>query len=145
MWTVTLLFSATDMRIMHIGVWVFVPYSEKRAEMNVKSKVWLEKEGKAVFGAGKLSLLEAIESEGSISGAARKLNMSFRHAWSTINSAEENLGIKLIVRKKGGTGGGESTLTKEAGVLMKKYSILFEEVLDFSKERFHSIFPGQLG
>ncbi|HEB33064.1 MAG TPA: LysR family transcriptional regulator [Spirochaetes bacterium] len=132
------------MRILHIAGWVFVPYSGKRADMNVKSKVWLEKEGKAVFGAGKLSLLEAIESEGSISGAARKLNMSFRHAWSSINSAEENLGIKLIVRKKGGTGGGESTLTKEAGILMKKYSILFEEVLDFSKDRFHSIFSGQL-
>ncbi len=131
------------MRILHIGGCVFVPCSGKRADMNVKSKVWLEKEGKAVFGAGRLSLLEAIESEGSISGAARKLNMSFRHAWSTINSAEENLGIKLIVRKKGGTGGGESTLTKEAGILMKKYSILFDEILDFSKDRFHSIFPGQ--
>jgi molybdate transport system regulatory protein len=111
--------------------------------MDVKSKVWLEKEGKAVFGAGKLSLLKAIESEGSISAAARKLNMSFRHAWSSINSAEENLGIKLITRKKGGTGGGESTLTKEAAVLMKKYGALFEEISDFSKDRFNSIFSGQ--
>ncbi len=113
--------------------------------MNVKSKVWLEKEGKAVFGAGRLSLLKAIESEGSISGAARKLNMSFRHAWSTINSAEENLGIKLIVRKKGGAGGGESSLTEEAGILIKKYSILFKEVSDFSEDRFQSIFSGQAG
>jgi molybdate transport system regulatory protein len=110
--------------------------------MDVRSKVWLEEGGKAVFGAGKLSLLYAIQSEGSISGAARKLNMSFRHAWSSISSAEKNLGIKLIIRKKGGAGGGESIITEEAVVLMKKYSALFKEISDFSKDRFNSIFSG---
>ena len=44
--------------------------------MSVQTKVWLEKEGRPVFGIGKLGLFKAIRREGSISKASKKMNIS---------------------------------------------------------------------
>jgi N-terminal domain of molybdenum-binding protein len=72
--------------------------------LRVKSKVWLECDGKLVLGDGRFRLLAAIEETGSINMAAKQLNMSFRHAWSYLRSSEQNLGMRLVERRKGGTG-----------------------------------------
>ena len=51
--------------------------------ISVQTKVWLEKEGRPVFGIGKLGLFKAIRREGSISKASKKMNISFRRAWKS--------------------------------------------------------------
>lgn len=40
--------------------------------IDIKAKLWLEKDGEPVFGLGRLILLKKIESSGSISAAARE-------------------------------------------------------------------------
>ena len=82
--------------------------------MQVKSKVWLEKNGKLCFGIGRARLLRAVEETGSLNRAAHTLGMSYRHAWSQIKSAEENLGETLLVRSRGGKNRGGAVLTKRA-------------------------------
>jgi molybdate transport system regulatory protein len=111
--------------------------------MDLGAKIWLEEKGKSVLGAGRLALLKAIESEGSIAGAAKKLNISFRSAWGSVGDAEENLGVKLLERRKGGPGGGRTTLTPEARELVAKFDRLVNETREFADRRFHSIFEGR--
>jgi molybdate transport system regulatory protein len=113
--------------------------------MDLGAKIWLEEKGKSVLGAGRLALLKAIESEGSIAGAAKKLNISFRSAWGLVGTAEENLGVKLLDRQKGGTGGGRTTLTPEARELVAMFERLVRETKEFADRRFHSIFEGRAG
>ncbi len=108
--------------------------------MKIKSKVWLEKEDELVFGTGKLLILKAISETGSINQAAKKLKMSYRHAWSYICSAEKRIGHPLLVKVKGGKTGGGAVLTDYAKNLIEKFDKLEEEVKEFTNNRYKEIF-----
>ena len=108
--------------------------------LSVRSKIWLEKAGEPVLGKGRLMLLKAVDAEGSISRAAKQCNISFRRAWSYLNSAEKNFGIKLLDRKKGGAGGGRSTLTPEARRLIEKFDVLSHDTGRYASKRFEDLF-----
>ena len=47
------------------------------------------------LGPGKMDLLEAIAETGSISAAARRMGMSYRRAWTLVNSLK---GLSLCIR-----------------------------------------------
>lgn len=108
--------------------------------MQVKSKVWLEKDGKLVFGIGKTLILKTISQTGSINKAAKIMNMSYRHAWSYIRSAEKRLGEPLLIKIKGGKEGGGAVLTDYAKDLLKKFTELEQEVKLFVDSRYQEIF-----
>ncbi|HHU31808.1 MAG: winged helix-turn-helix domain-containing protein [Zhaonellaceae bacterium] len=92
----------------------------------LRYKLWLEKDGKA-FGEGPYQLLAGILETGSLSNAAKKLNMSYSLAYNLIKKVEKNLGFPLIQSKSGGQGGGGSVLTPEALDLMEKYNGFLKE------------------
>lgn len=106
----------------------------------VRSKVWFEKDGKLVFGAGKAKLLKAIREHKSINKAALDMGISFRSAWSRVTEIERRLGIILINRKKGGRYGGGSTLTKDALDIIGKYELLEKNVREFTDTKYKEIF-----
>ena len=108
--------------------------------MKVRSKVWIEKRGKLVFGEGKARLLQAIEEAKSINKAAEKMGMSFRHAWGYITTIEKRIGFPLLNRKRGGEGGGGSDLTPQAKRLLKEYEKLDKSVKDFTDKKFKKLF-----
>lgn len=111
-----------------------------KAKLSVKSKVWLEKDNELVFGAGKAAILRAIARTGSINKAAKKLGMSYRHAWSYINSAEKRLGERLLFKAKGGKKGGGAVLTDYAQELLVKFEKLDKEAQEFIDRRYEKIF-----
>jgi putative molybdopterin biosynthesis protein len=48
-----------------------------------------------------IDLLQAVASQGSISGGARALNLSYRHVWGELKRWEKELGNELVVWEKG--------------------------------------------
>jgi molybdate transport system regulatory protein len=64
--------------------------------MEIKHKLWLERDGHVIFGPGREGMLKAIEECHSLSAAAKKLRMSYRAAWGRLKASEERLGIKLV-------------------------------------------------
>jgi putative molybdopterin biosynthesis protein len=48
-----------------------------------------------------LDLLHAVQSSGSISGAARLLNLSYRHVWGELKRWQDEMGHELITWDKG--------------------------------------------
>lgn len=101
--------------------------------LNIKAKVWLEKNGEPVFGIGRLQLLKKIDSTGSISKAARELGFSYKKAWSYINIMEKRFGYPLIEKKIGGKSGGGSVLTENAKKIMTNYENLIKKEGEFIK------------
>ncbi len=92
----------------------------------LKYKIWFEEEGK-VFGKGPYDLLSCVEKHGSLSEAAKQLNMSYTKAFNLIKSIEGRLGYELIATKVGGAKGGGATLTEEAKELMNMYQLFMLE------------------
>lgn len=48
-----------------------------------------------------LDVLHAVRDQGSISGAARALNLSYRHVWGQLKAWEAELGHELLVWDRG--------------------------------------------
>ena len=111
-----------------------------KACLRIKSKVWLEKDGELVFGSGKAAILKAVFETGSINKAAKKLGMSYRHAWSYINSAEERFGERLLIKTKGGNSGGGAVLTEYAKIMLDEFGRLEAEAREFINRRYREIF-----
>ncbi len=108
--------------------------------LKIKSKFWIEIDGKPVFGSGKKNLLEAIEKHGSINQAAKEIKISYRTAWSHLNAMEDRLGIKLIDRQTGGKNGGGAVLTENARTILKQYKHLESGLQKIVDGRFRRIF-----
>lgn len=108
--------------------------------MEIRSKLWIEVDGKPVFGRGRRFLLEAIDKYGSINQAAKEISISYRKAWAYIKAMEDRLGIKLIERQTGGKDGGGATLTEEAKAFLKNYEALEKGMQELVDERFNEIF-----
>ena len=109
-------------------------------KMEIKSKLWIEVEGKPVFGRGRRFLLEAIDKCGSINQAAKDINISYRKAWGYIEAMEDRLGFKLIERRTGGRNGGGATLTEDARESLTKYEALEKGIREIVDNRFYEIF-----
>lgn len=92
--------------------------------LELKYKIWLEANGRVVFGQGRKELLEAIEECKSLNAAAKKLNMSYRAAWGRLKASEERLGIKLVDH----VAGEAMHLTKEARTLLAEFKAMEEQL-----------------
>ena len=109
--------------------------------MQVRSKVWLEVDGKPFLGDGRYRLLLAVEHCGSINAAARELGFSFRKAWSQLAAMEAHAPFPLLNRRTGGKAGGATTLTDEAHHLLEAFGKLREAVNHDADAHFASYFP----
>ncbi len=108
--------------------------------MNIRSKIWLEINGKPVFGSGREELLKAIDKLGSVNRAAKDINISYRKALSYIQTMEKRLGIRLVERRAGGRHGGGAALTKKAREFLGKYELLEEGVNEMLDKKFVEVF-----
>ena len=77
-----------------------------------RGRIWLEKDGRTFLGFGRVVLLERIQEHGSITGAARSMQMSYKHAWDLVDSMNQQADKALVVTSKGGKGGGGARLSK---------------------------------
>jgi molybdate transport system regulatory protein len=112
----------------------------RRPRLKAKSKVWLEVDGRPVFGDGKAALLERIDRTGSMRAAAEALGMSYRALWGRLRTMERRLGTQLIVRQVGGRTGGGSRLTAAARRLLQRYRRFREGINAFVDTRFARAF-----
>jgi molybdate transport system regulatory protein len=73
------------------------------------------------LGMGKVQLLEAVDELGSISAAARSMNMAYRHAWELIDDLNRCFGEKVVSTASGGSRGGGAELTALGHELVARF------------------------
>src|SRR5271169_3332906 len=104
-----------------------MPVIAKPPKLTIRSKIWrVDEQGKVIFGAGRLRILNAIEEHGSILAAAQALGMSYRAVWGKIKATEERLGQSIVEKQTGGVHGGGSTLTPFGRSLISRFKQLEE-------------------
>jgi molybdate transport system regulatory protein len=92
--------------------------------------------GANAVGPGKISLLERIASQGSLSQAARDLGMSYRRAWQLMASLNSTFVAPVVVTACGGRGGGGATLTPLGERLIRAYRALDADIQLRARQRF---------
>ncbi len=73
------------------------------------------------IGPGKVAVLEAIASAGSISAAGRALRMSYRRTWELVEDLNRGLGSPVVATAAGGSGGGGASLTPVGAAVVACY------------------------
>ena len=84
--------------------------------------LFIVSDGVKVGGRGLVEALEAIEKEGSIRGAARRLGINYRRLWLRVTNAEKLLGIKLVETSASG-----SKLTEAGKRIVETFRLLEEK------------------
>jgi molybdate transport system regulatory protein len=78
--------------------------------------------GQAIaLGPGKTNLLELIAETGSISAAARRMNMSYRRAWLLVDTMNQCFRSPLVETATGGKGGGGAQITELGQEILRRY------------------------
>jgi molybdate transport system regulatory protein len=94
------------------------------------------------IGQGKADLLEAIGRTGSISAAARELDMSYRKAWMLVDEMNQCFPSPVVTAAKGGLRGGgaqvtalgQEALTRFRRIQAKASAAIEAEVREFRKK-----------
>ena len=99
--------------------------------------------GEGAFGPGKAALLERIATEGSISKAAKAMEMSYSRAWQLVDSMNNAFRKPLVESQTGGRKGGGATITRAGEEILSLYRQM-EERLAADAESFFPEFEKRL-
>jgi len=78
-------------------------------------------DGDHTLGPGKVQLLEGVRDHGSISAAARGMEMAYRHAWELIDDLNAGFGRPVVETASGGRAGGGARLTEFGEELVRRF------------------------
>ncbi|MFC5387465.1 winged helix-turn-helix domain-containing protein [Aquamicrobium segne] len=82
-------------------------------------RIYLDPDGH--IGPGKVELLEHIDSLGSISAAARAMQMSYKRAWDLVEEMNRIFGKPVVSAHTGGKRGGGAQLTAVGEAVISHY------------------------
>lgn len=92
-----------------------------RKDVDIRFRLRVRHGGMVAIGPGKIDLLEAVQVCGSISSAARQLNMSYRRAWLLLDELNASLASPATASEQGGSRGGGSQLTPVGEEIIRRY------------------------
>jgi len=108
--------------------------------VEIKYKIWIEENGKVIFGKGRDNILKAVEEQHSLNAAAKELGMSYRAAWGRLKASEERMEKKLVE-----TSDKEKSLhlTAKARAMIERFEKLekdVEAILHLADKDFNKLF-----
>ena len=102
----------------------------------VHARFWLISDDQHNYlGVGKVRLMELIDELGSISQAAKTLNMSYKRAWTLIEEVNQLGPLPYVIKEVGGAGGGHATLTDAGRSAIAQYRALERDLQAFVAQR----------
>lgn len=104
-----------------------------------KGRVWIEGKDGTFLGYGRVVLLERVREYGSISKAAKSMQMSYKHAWDLIRSMNSQSALPLVETSTGGKGGGGTKVTESGEKAIAVFWQLYEETKSFFEDKSKTI------
>ena len=95
------------------------------------------------FGPGGCELLGLIKETGSVRLACERMGMSYSKAWHMLDIIEEETKTPVVIRKKGGAGGGATSLTDAGEQLLTRYEAYASECRAAIQAIFERHFPDE--
>lgn len=98
-----------------------MPRRRSAARNTLRPRLRVHHGQEIALGPGKVDLLEAIESTGTISGAARRLGMSYMRAWTLVRTMNRCFRRPLVGARRGGARHGATGLTPAGRAALALY------------------------
>jgi molybdate transport system regulatory protein len=93
----------------------------------------------AILGPTKIALLEAIAAKGSITAAARSLEISYRYAWQLVQSINDMFSSPAVVTEIGGRKRGGAKLTAISTQVVAIYHAIQSQAHIASANKLHAL------
>ena len=113
--------------------------SEEMQGYALKGRIWIEGTDGTFLGYGRVVLLERIRQYGSISEAARSMNMSYKHAWELVESMNRQSKTSLVETATGGKGGGGTRLTEAGERAVELFWSIYSRFKEFLQKEASSV------
>lgn len=108
-------------------------------DYKIKSRIWIEYENHVLLGEGRVQLLKAINETGSLSKAAKSINISYKKAWDLIDSVNKSAKKPVTRTITGGKGGGGAELTEYGKSLISVFDDINKNCWDFLDKQLEKI------
>ena len=105
------------------------------SDYRLRGRLWIEGPEGTFLGYGRVVLLERIREHGSISAAARSMEMSYRHAWKLVDSMNRQSRQPVVEKVTGGKGGGGAKLTDSGEKAVDCFWSAYKDYKVFLSER----------
>ena len=104
--------------------------------------LWVERNGLVVLSRWRIRLLQTIEETGSISAAARCMDVEYHRAWEKLAEMEKGLDVQLVDRQVGGSTGGGARLTAAGRDYVARFNAFEQGIDELIALRFRQSFAG---
>ncbi len=100
----------------------------------LRGRIWIDGTDGTFIGYGRVVLLERIMQYGSITKAAKSMEMAYRHAWDLVDSMNRQSEKPLVELSTGGKGGGGARVTEEGELAVELFWKFHKDFQKFLKE-----------
>jgi molybdate transport system regulatory protein len=115
----------------------------QKPSAGLRGRIWIDGDEGTFLGYGRVVLLERIGEYGSITKAAKSMEMSYRHAWELVDSMNRQGEAPLVAAATGGKGGGGAVLTAEGEKAISVFWQFFSDFQDFLASEERKFSPGR--
>jgi molybdate transport system regulatory protein len=106
-----------------------------------RGRAWIDGPEGTFIGYGRVVLLERIREHGSITKAAKSMQMAYRHAWDLVDSMNRQAEEPFVELSTGGKGGGGARVTEAGDRAIKLFLRFAEDLQSFLKREENKLLP----
>lgn len=89
--------------------------------IEVECHISIKRDGSCFLDPYKTALLHEISQNGSLRGAAKKLKISYQHAWTMIDEMNRVAPEPLVIKQRGGANGGGAEISSYGLRILKEF------------------------
>jgi len=98
------------------------------AMIEVDCHISIKKDGVVFINPLKTQLLREIKKNGSLSGAAKEMEISYQHVWTMIDEMNRMAPYPLVLKQRGGANGGGTSISDYGERMLREYQIIQNEI-----------------
>jgi len=96
--------------------------------IEVECHISIKKDGIMFLNPLKTQLLQEIKKNGSLSGAAKKMEISYQHVWTMIDEMNRIAPSPLVLKQRGGANGGGTAISGYGERMLREYLMIQSEI-----------------
>ncbi len=100
----------------------------------VELHIHIKKGGNLLVTPERMNLLRLIDSTGSLLTASKKIGISYNKAWKMLDAINNAVNEPIVVKTRGGVGGGGAVITDYGKLVLKEYELIEKEIKNYVKK-----------